>query len=450
MDVVRLGPYNNTDPTYLPDRMIENYTSLVWTERFLDPGEFIMKTPYVDEMLEVLPEMTLISHRHTSEVMLVESHLITKDALGNEELTIAGRSVDVMFEHRFIEGKYQKRRQMAREYAPPSAAGVLMWNAIDNLTDPPVDVTRARKDADPDGDQYVAGDPWPWNSKDALPNVAISDSTSGFTNDDKRRWWLTEGMLYPQLIKILKRGEVGIRTIRPPSAVTTADDRLRVRSQPNADFGEIIRTTQGTYSELRFDIFQGKDRSHEQSANARVIFNVIHDHFDETQHLYTVKDWKTVAEVMSSLNSRKDIYRAGQSGYSGWQRRALAFDAGSPDIPDKPDYPGKNASDAEQNKYERQFNRWKNERDDIVSKFKSDYEEDALRELNRFRKDSLFSGDISEEGLALYKYKRDYDLGDKVTLRGRRGAQEVATVVGYVRTEDAEGDRGFPELTIND
>jgi len=448
MDIVRLGPYNNTSPTYLPDRMIENYTSMVWTERFLDPGEFIMRTPYIDEMMAILPELTLISHRHTTEVMMVESHLIVEDDNGNEELTISGRSVDAIFESRFLEGKYQKRRQMAKEYAPPSAAGVLMWNAIDNRTDPPVDVTRARKDADPDGDVYVAGDPWPWNSKDALPNVAISDSSSGFTNADKRRWWLFEGPLYPQLIKILNRGNVGIRTIRPPSLITTSDDRLSVSSAANANFGEVVRVTQGSYSELRFDIYQGKDRSHAQSVNDKVIFNILRDHFDKPQHLFSVKDWKTVAEVMSSLNSRKDIYRAGQSGLTGWERRVLAFDAGSPDIPDKPDYPGRNASDAEQEKYERKLARWQNERDDIVAKFKADYEEDALRELNRFQKDSLFSGDISEEGHALYKYKRDYNLGDKVTLRGRRGLQEVAVVSGYVRTEDAEGDRGFPELTI--
>lgn len=464
MDIVRLGEYNNVNPDYLPDQIVEGFTSKIWTERYLDPGQFEFKTPFVDELMEILPEQTFISHRHTKEVMQVETHSISTDDFGVEELTISGRSVDAIFQSRFVEGSYGKRRQMARQYAPGGAAIVMMWNSVNNDRTPdPKDVTRWRKDDDdlPEHDYDHDGPPWDWNTKDKLPNVEISDSATS-TTGTMRRWWLKEGMLYDQLVRVLRQGHLGVRTIRPPSAVTADEgapdgfvgERCWVKSTPLDEFGDIVRVTKDNYTELRFDIYRGIDRSTGQSENPTVIFNLRRDHFDKAEHLYSRAEWKTHMEVMSGLNRRWDIYRSGQSGFTGWQRRTMAMDAGEPEIPEEPrepkrkNYESDAAYNTAHNNWENKHDRWLTRRNRNIDEFEEDYKEDGLKELNDFKRVFLFSGETSDEANDRFVYKTDYNLGDKVTLRGRNGITETARVTEFVLTEDATGQRGYPGLEI--
>jgi hypothetical protein len=436
MEVVRLGEYNNDDPTYLPDMIIEGYTSMIWTERYLEPGEFILTTPYIDETYDALPEMTLISHRETRETMIVESHLITLDENGNEELTITGRSVDCMLQSRFLEAQYQKKRKMAMPYTDVDAAMVLIWNSIDNVSG--YDVTRERKDADPDDDEYHDGDRWPWSDKDAIPNVAVSDSTVRPSLilpswGDAKRWWVREGLMYEQLIKILDQADLGIRTMRPPTPIDFGSQRVRVH-YGLGDIGEVVREEWGTYNQLRFDVFQGQDRTVDQDHYPSVVFDVLRGDFEKSSNLWSTKDWKTELEILSGLNLKRDIYRDDQAGLTGWERRSMLYDAGTPELPDKPD--------ADVDDYATKIAHWRDRRDVIYAEFEEDYDKDGLRELNKYKKIALFSGDISPDASLVYNV--DYVLGDKVSLRGRRGLKASARVHEYVRTDDIEGDRGYP------
>lgn len=458
MDIVRLGPYNNVDPTYLADRIVEGFTSKVWTERYLAPGEFELKTPYIDETMRVLPEMTLISHRHTKEVMKVETHEITTDEFGQETLTVRGRSADCILESRFVEGAYGKKRKMNKQYTPLGAALVMMWNVLDNEAATPYDVTRQRKDGGPDNDDEGEGDRWPWNAKDKLPNVAVSDSVIVSTGN-VRRWWLTEGMMYEQLLRMLDKGDLGIRTIRPPSStivlpVGIADgyegERVWVKDGLN-DIGDIGRDTDHTYVELRFDVYKGADRSLDQSDRPAVVFSVRRDHFKQASSLYSAKDWKTALEIRSGLNRKYDIYRSGQSGYTGWDRLVIDYDAGEPDIPSQPDKPGKNANQAAKDKYDEKYDKWIIRRNKIVDEFEEDYKKDGVKLLKQHRKVSVFSGDLSDVAVAQYAYKRDYFLGDTVTLAGRREDDLANVIVSeYVLTEDDTGERGYPGFELAD
>jgi hypothetical protein len=442
MDVVRLGEFNNVNPTYLPDMVIDRYSSMIWTERFLSPGEFQMKTPYVEETLEAIPEKTLISLRDSQEVMRVETLSIETDENGQEELTVAGRTVDAILETRFLESQYQKKRKMAQNYTESDAALVLLWNAINNDTG--VDVTRDRQDDDndddDDDDDFHDGDVWPWNTKDILPNVSVTDATPSIEIIDTKRFWITEGLMYPQFIKILDKGDLGIRTLRPPNFVGIHGRRKIHVGSGTAHLGEVFTDTFASSGDLLFEIFKGTDLS------GSVIFNVNQDQIEKPSYLWSIKDYRTAIEIMSSLNRKQDYYRPDEAGFTGWNRFVTALDAGSPELPTKPTYPGKNASDAAQTKYETRLARWQDQRTTIYNQFENDYEQDARRELKKTRKISLFSGDASPN--APYVFKQDYNLGDTVALRGQRGFSSTAIVSEYVRTEDAEGDRGYPGFEI--
>lgn len=399
MDVVRLGPLDDT--SYLPDELIEGYDSMIWTERFQEAGEFKLDTYRISETMALLPENTRLSILQSEEVMLVESHAITRDQKGNYKLTVSGRSAESFLENRHVEGPYGKRRKLTKNYSPRGAAGLLIWNAIDNNSDH--DVTR-------DGSYPVPG-------RDQIPNVMITDSVG--TEGESKRWWVNEGPLYPQLMNILIRYDMGLRTIRPSG---TSGTRVKVLTAPTVR-GNIERDYVTDISALRFHLFNGVDRSRNQRDNEKVIFNTKHDHVDNPQYLFSIKDSKTACEVMSEAGGGEIFRNDTQKAYKGWDRRVMSWDAGSPEYPE-------DATKAEKNA--------------INDEFREDADKEALRALRKQRKTRLFTGDISPN--APYVYKTHYDLGDTVTLHGEYGQFEEMIVNEYVRTEDASGERGYPGL----
>jgi hypothetical protein len=440
MDFVRLGERYTTQ--YEPTDLIEGYNSLIWTERFSDQGEFELKTFDIAGVKALLPEDTMVSHLETQHVMMVETHEINMVGEGADavpELTVRGRAASLILEHRFVDGTYQKKRRMRQKYTPTSALGVLIVNAIDNTSG--YDLTRG--DTDPDTPEY---NNYQYTVKDALPNVAVTDSVLA---EGASEWWqLEEGILYPRLQEIMLDSDLGLRVLRPrdpnPGKVITVRSAL-------ADRGETVRTDVANIGAMRFDIYSGVDRS---SGSNSVQFSVLQGHLDKPQYLNSKKDYKSAAELMSGIVTIPDVYRPGDGGLTGWQRRSMAFDAGSPELPPEPKRPSEprsNATAAQRKAYRKALDdwqdkwaKWDNKRDRIVSEFNTAQTRAALRELKKQRRVDMFAGDVSIG--APYIYKTHYDLGDTVMLFGDYGKSAKMIVAEYVRTEDANGDRGFPGL----
>lgn len=443
MDLVRLGlPYNSS---YKPDELIEGYSSLIWTERFQEAGEFELHTPNIEETMTLLPADTLISHLGTGDVMMVETHDIDTDDSGGHTLVVRGRSLDAFLDHRWVESKYQKKRPMRKKYPAYGAAEVLLWNSLDNGSGK--DVTRG----DPDADEDNLND-YSWNTLDKVPNIAITHSCN--ISLPSRNWWLEEGNLYPQLLKIMLRGDLGIRMLRPSDF---ADAYIVTVASGLATRGDITREFTSNITQLCFDIFDGRDRTSGQSANPRVAFNYNRGDVDNTKYLFSTAIYKTGCEIMSTYPPA-DQYREGTSDGSltGLQRRMMGFDAGDPEFPPEPEKPDdlrKNATKAEKEAHADAIDTWltkhatwKNKRDRIIDDFKTDAADDAQRALKKQRKVHMMTGDISP--LAPYVFKTDYNLGDKVDLIGDYDQSVKMIVTEFIRTEDAEGDRGYPGLTL--
>ena len=69
----------------------------------------------------------------------------------------------------------------------------------------------------------------------------------------------------------------------------------------------------------------------------------------------------------------------------------------------------------------------------------------AQAELKKHGRIRLFDGAISP--VSPFHIGEDYNLGDKVTLMAQYGFDQTMIVSEYVRTEDSEGDRGYPGLS---
>jgi hypothetical protein len=433
-------------PSYLPadsGALIDGYTSLIWTERYLEPGDFQLKTHQVSKTLNLLPEMTFVTHRETREVMMVEDHQIIIGPDG-PELTVTGRTLDAFLDNRHIEGPYNKKYKMLQTYTCAQAAAVIIWNAIVNDTNE--DLTR-------EGTQFQT-------IKGAIDNIAISDSTITEPGDRQRRW-LKQGPLYPTVLKFLNKDDLGIRIMRPQ----TTDAKILTVDKVGADRGLLIKTDTTTVNKLRFDIYEGRDKT-DGPLDTRVVFSYDSGHIDNPDYLFSIKDMKTSIEIMSEFGGADVFQNEAAAALTGWNRRVMTFDGGTLDIPaeperpEHPDEPRSNATQATIDAYRdamdtyrdnldlwrEDHNDWRDNRANLINEFLADNQEEAKREIKKHKRVHQFNGVISP--LAPYKYNKNYRLGDKVTLQADYGYKQTMIVIEHTRTEDKEGDRGFPGLAL--
>lgn len=81
-------------------KLIENYDSLIWTERFNTVGDFILETGKVSDFMTLLPEGTLLTLRESNVPMIVETHQIERKKKTPEKLIIKGREYTSILDRR--------------------------------------------------------------------------------------------------------------------------------------------------------------------------------------------------------------------------------------------------------------------------------------------------------------------------------------------------------------
>lgn len=91
MELFTISP----DEGYIPAKMIDEYLSLIWTERFIDPGDFQVTLPATREYVRLFRPGAMVGVTTSREPMLVETRSI-KDRI----LTAKGRTVEAFFDER--------------------------------------------------------------------------------------------------------------------------------------------------------------------------------------------------------------------------------------------------------------------------------------------------------------------------------------------------------------
>ena len=89
------APFRNGEP------LLTKPLSVMWIERYREPGEFKLEGPLSSGLREMLPLGTFISHFDTNEIMIVEDHTITEGE-GDPVIAVTGRSLEVMLEDRIV------------------------------------------------------------------------------------------------------------------------------------------------------------------------------------------------------------------------------------------------------------------------------------------------------------------------------------------------------------
>lgn len=93
MDLLTLNEQNQ------PAKLIENYDSCIWTERYR-LGDFQIVTGNIEPFMQKLPEGTRLTLRDSNHVMVVETHEIERKKNQPQKLTIKGRSFESILDRR--------------------------------------------------------------------------------------------------------------------------------------------------------------------------------------------------------------------------------------------------------------------------------------------------------------------------------------------------------------
>lgn len=80
--------------------LVENYDSLIWTERFNETGDFVLQTGNIEYFLNLLPEQTYVTLRESTVPMIVETHKIERKKNSMPILEIRGRSFESILDRR--------------------------------------------------------------------------------------------------------------------------------------------------------------------------------------------------------------------------------------------------------------------------------------------------------------------------------------------------------------
>lgn len=92
---VRFNHYTEKPPYYQCEKVIDNATSVIWCERYQEPGEISLLLPATQELMKFFWEPGLIVTRTDSDrAMRVENVTITTASDGVDQIRITGRSAE--------------------------------------------------------------------------------------------------------------------------------------------------------------------------------------------------------------------------------------------------------------------------------------------------------------------------------------------------------------------
>lgn len=228
-----------------------------------------------------------------------------------------------------------------------------------------------------------------------IPWFEVTDTVPVIPKIDHPDWYSTDDVeakrenLYTGVRKLLSEFDGGIKILRPVPGV-----------EPN----------------IKFVIHMGEERQND------VQFSHVNGDIETARYYWSDRAKENFAYVAAQYQG-KIVVKTGYSLASGFDRRVFRIDAG--DININPAEAGW-AGFAEAEKLDKIMKR----RGKI-----------QLRKATRRK---IFEATISRYNS--YVFRKDYDVGDMVFVRGNYGVTEVMRVNEFAETEDESGESGFPTL----
>lgn len=274
------------DGNFQPSELIENYGSLLWTERYSETGDFQLITNDVDRFVHDLPLESMVTLRESTVPMFVEVHKIEKKSGVAPVLTITGRSFESVLE----------RRASAKFGVAPNFPPMPWYELAAKGSDAAYIAIRK-----------ILGDverlPLPAQVPQLSPNDALSmvDLTLPVDFDilGADNYEIKPGNLYTIVMELLTLNHHGIKAVRPAL---------------------------GT-NKIGIEIYNGADLTNQ------VVFDARFDQFDSSTYLLSYAGSANWAYVFSKTASQT-VSKTTSPEPTGLDRRVLYLDVSSEDNTD--------------------------------------------------------------------------------------------------------------------
>lgn len=406
----------NLNPSLQPDKLIENYESLIWTERYSKAGDFEIKSSDVNYLINALPRESYVTLRESTVPMVVETHKIEKKPGSAPLITVTGRS---------FEACALERRASVRD-APGSARNAWLINAAKE-SDAAYEAMRIvlGDTSRYQGGVQVLAPQNPVVNEDVIPEIDLTlpadyravawSATTTYSSGDIVYY---SGALYQATSASGNLNKVPPNatywTLFVTGAVTTGASNTYEIS-PDYLYNTVMNLISANHhgiksvrpgqnsSKFGVEIYNGADLTALYTIDARF------DQFDSATYLLSAQGSTNVAYVYGAGGSDKVLKTAGPEP-TGLSRRVLFMDLSGDSTTVNSD----------------------------VRKTR------GLLELYNNNVTAMFDGEVAQQVGADYNSK--YFLGDIIQLVGEYGLSQNVRVSEFIRSADNQGTKAYPTL----
>jgi len=273
------------DPLLRREYMVEEFESLIWTERFQQYGDFQLDIPSTHRARSLLKTDTYLATDKSNYVMRVESVEDDVNGDGEKILVVKGRSLEVLL--------YDRVAYIANAATQTTDGS---GNKVDikwTITDKPADVCRK-----------------------IFHDICVT------------------GILDPNdVIPFINEG-----TFLPDDTIVEPIDPITVEIQPSTVYDAILQVAQvwnlgfrllrqQDMSKLWFDIYVGSDRTTAQTVLPAVVFSPDMDNLQNTKELTSIDGAKNVAYVYCPDGFEMVFAEGVDPEVEGFERHVLPVDA---------------------------------------------------------------------------------------------------------------------------
>ena len=416
MDLATINPV-----TLQPDVLIENYASLIWTERYSKNGDFELKSNDIAAMKALLPLETMVTLRDSTVPMMVEIHKIEKPKNAAPVLTVTGRSFETVLDRR-ASARTVMGSTKTPWMLPASKESDAAFRAMRIVLG---DVAQIQA-----GIQVCSIVPAAVDAvRDPIPELHLILPADYQTAAWSATITYSLGDLVGVGTTIYRATALGSNLNKPPASEPTYWDTLATGASgswgasvnyeiPSQDlYSAVMNLITANYHGLKavrpspgsstigIEIYNGADLTNDIQFDARF------DQIDSATYLLSKQGSTNVAYVYGQSGSSRVLKTAAPEP-SGLERRVLLLDE---------------TGDAASSSVDVQNTR-------------------GLIELYNRNVTALFDGQIAD--YIAVGYNTEYFLGDVIQLVGDYGLYENVRVAEFIRTSDSTGEKAYPTFEV--
>lgn len=332
--------------------LIDVFESMLWTDRYSSPGDFELYTSPNDEIVKFCIPGYYVWNSESEHVMIIENLKIESNAEQGNHISVTGRSLESLLDRRIIWDQTQLSGNLQQ--------GIKKL-INDAIISPAIPIRN-------------------------IPNFDFIDSTDTYILEQTFEAQYTGDSLLTVISEICDTVEIGFK-------ITLSND-----------------------NRFQFQLYNGIDRTYEQSVNPYVIFSPRFENVINSNYLEAYENFKNVALVAGEDNGA-DRRRFIVGEVEGLERKELYVDA----------------RDIQSEVYGNQVS---------PTTYNANLEQRGKEKLTEHQVLKSFEGQM--ETTILFKYGKDFYMGDVVQIENEYGMNGTARVIEFIWSYSTSGYEMYP------